>query len=398
MKKVRTIFKSVVITMLLSTAVFANGLSLNSIGTRALAMGGAFIGLSNDGTAIYWNPAGISGQANSIYIAVTDIMPFASYKMPLMGIDAETKTNHYIAPNVFAVYSLGDITLGFGAYVPAGLGAEWDKADFGFEMMSKIGVFNFSPTIAYKISDNVSIGAAVNIAYGMMELKMAQDDGSGTNIQYSEDVTGWGFGASFGMKFKAAENLCLGLSVKTPLKISFDGDVTFGLPMTLERDIEWPWWFGAGIAFMPQENWTITADAQYTNWSSLDQIETVYSFTHPQAGPMTMTQDMELKWDNAIQIRIGTEYQVSDAFAVRCGYYYDPAPSPDETLVVLFPSSTNHVITGGFGYQTGNIRFDLGAEYLIGGEREVAVNATNAMPGTHQMDIFAVSAGFGIGL
>lgn len=398
MNKVRIFLKSLVIAGLLSSTVSANGLSLNSIGTKALSMGGAFIGLSNDATAIYWNPAGLAGQKSSIMVAVTDIVPFASYKMPLMGIDAETKTNHYIAPNLFAVYNMGDVTLGFGAYVPSGLGAEWDQADFGFEMMSKIGVINFSPAVAYKISESVSVGAAANIYYGMMELKMGQDDGTGTQVQYAQDVTGMGYGAAFGLKFKAADNLCLGLSVKTPVTIAFEGDLTFGMPMNLEQDVQWPWWFGGGVAYMPTDKWTITADAQYSNWSSLDKIENVMTFTHPVAGEMTVTEEMELKWENAVQIRVGTEYKVSKSFALRGGYYYDPAPAPDETLVVVFPSSTNHVVTAGFGYITNGISIDFAVEYLFGAERDIEVNATNMMPGVHQMDIFAVSAGVSFGL
>jgi len=99
---------------------------------------------------------------------------------------------------------------------------------------------------------------------------------------------------------------------------------------------------------------------------------------------------------------------VSDQFALRGGYYYDPAPSPDETLVILFPSSTNHVLTAGCGYITDNLSFNFSLEYLMGAEREIAddlVNPTNPMlgfknaqPGTHQMDIFAFSVGIGLTL
>ena len=156
----------VLVSLLLVSSVFANGLSLNSIGTRALGMGGAYVGLASDPTAVYWNPAGLSGQNSSLMVFATDIIPFATYQTPdgtpaAFAIDAETKANHYIGPNLFAAYNMGDLTLGLGAYVPAGLGAEWDKADFGHEYMSQIGVFNFSPAISYRLSDQLSVGLAV---------------------------------------------------------------------------------------------------------------------------------------------------------------------------------------------------------------------------------------------
>jgi len=47
------------------SALFANGLSLNSIGPRALGMGGAFVGLANDYSTVYWNPAGLRNLSGS---------------------------------------------------------------------------------------------------------------------------------------------------------------------------------------------------------------------------------------------------------------------------------------------------------------------------------------------
>jgi len=102
-----------------------------------------------------------------------------------------------------------------------------------------------------------------------------------------------------------------------------------------------------------------------------------------------------LKWKDATQIRLGVEYDVNEAWAVRGGYYYDPAPAPDETVNILFPSSTNHVLTGGFGWTSETWMVQGGLEYLFGAERDIEMNAENDMPGKHQMDIFAWSLGVG---
>lgn len=77
--------------MLVSVALVANGLSLNSVGTKALSMGGAYVGLADDGTAIYWNPAGLIGQDNAVKFCLTDVVPFAKYEMPAYNIEAETE-------------------------------------------------------------------------------------------------------------------------------------------------------------------------------------------------------------------------------------------------------------------------------------------------------------------
>jgi len=101
----------------------------------------------------------------------------------------------------------------------------------------------------------------------------------------------------------------------------------------------------------------------------------------------------ELKWEDALQIRAGLEFLVSRSVILRGGYYYDPAPAPDETVNVLFPSSTNHAVTGGLSFKTGRLCFTGAAEYLFGAERDIEINAVNSQPGIHQMDVFAFSLG-----
>jgi hypothetical protein len=44
-------------------AATLNAQSLDAVGTRAQGMGGAFVGVADDATAVYWNPAGLAGGA-----------------------------------------------------------------------------------------------------------------------------------------------------------------------------------------------------------------------------------------------------------------------------------------------------------------------------------------------
>ena len=83
---------------------FGNGLNLNSLGSRAGAMGGAFVGLANDFSAVYWNPAGLGFfTARTFGFYGTDIVPSGSYKLTMdtpIGalnlVDAKTATKNYL--------------------------------------------------------------------------------------------------------------------------------------------------------------------------------------------------------------------------------------------------------------------------------------------------------------
>ncbi len=408
-----------VIVMVFSGGLMANGLSLNSIGTKALGMGGAFVGVANDLTAIYWNPAGLTQvKGTNVALFVTDIIPMGTYKFnyPAFGldIDAKMKTNHYVAPNLFANYSMDKWSFGLGIYVPAGLGAEWDMKDFPYaqnlELMSKIAVVNISPTVAYQVSDQFSIGVAVNIYYAMFDMKRPVQDMTGTYVQYDEESTGTAFGAAIGLKYDINKQFSIGANFRMSTTVTMEGTAknpafaAAGAPESdFERDVTWPMWIGGGIAYKPMCCLTLALDAQYSKWSELDELETTYKNSVWAAMIPPESANLELKWKDATQIRFGAEYMAKENLPLRLGYYYDPAPSPDETLNILFPSSTNHVLTGGFGFLAEKWKFDFALEYLFGAEREIeavlvdpanpGLGFTHEFPGKHKMDIFAFSIG-----
>jgi long-chain fatty acid transport protein len=408
----KKIFLSVLAAFVLfSSTILPNGFSLNSIGARPFGMGGAFVGLANDYTTIYWNPAGLAQlSGNYISLFATDIIPSSTYKYNT--IDAKSVTNHYIVPNLMGYISFNpspELTIGLGAYFPAGVGSEWSAADFGapatIEMMSQIAVANVSPVIAYKFNEQFSVGAALNIYYGMFDLKRAIPTQAGV-FQYEEESDGIGFGGTIGALYKFNKMFSLGASFRTKSTVDMSGTAknpAFGLqgfPAESEfnREVSWPMWIAGGIAVKPSEKLTFTFDAQFSQWSESEN-ELVTEFAEPAWVAATTPNDGNkfiLKWKDATQLRFGTEYMVQNNLALRAGYYYDPAPAPDETYNILFPSITFHAATIGVGYSFSNITIDAGFEYLFGEEREIPV-AAHAVPGTHNTNIFAMSFGIGYG-
>lgn len=414
--------KGIAIVMLVPVVLLANGLNLNGVGSRAISMGGAYVGLADDYSAVFWNPAGLTQiKGTSVSFFVTDVIPTATYKFAVYGIDATTVSNHYISGAIgmfWDCHLLDNLKIGIFADVPSGLGAEWDGAELRafsgqsgkeFEWMSKIGVFNFGPVLAYQVSDKLSLGATVNVAYGIMDMKRPVDmlagmgpgsDGA-MDTQYEEESSGMGTGFSFGALFKPTCGLSLGFAVKTRNTIGFSGsakNATFGMmgaptESDFDRDITWPLWVAGGIAVKPMSKLTLTADAQWTQWSATEDVLVTEYKDANWKGAMEASESnkMKLQWEDALQIRFGAEYLLSSCFAVRAGYYHDPAPGPYETANILLPSITNNVVTFGLGLLKGSIGFDLTLEYLMGVERDInqypATGLPENMPGTHGMDM-----------
>ena len=405
--KVLTLF------LILTVGLWANGLNLNSLGSRAQAMGGAYVSIADDPSAVFWNPAGaglFSSKTVGIYMA--GIIPSGSYQFSLLGIDAQySKT--YLAGLFGIYYPLNEkLTLGLAVYTPSGLGTDWNGQDFALlsggrnlKWGSKVGVLSISPVLAYRFSEKILFGVSLNANYGMMDL----DTSAGT-YQYSESSKGWGYGATLGLLIKPSDRFSLGLSVKTASKVSLSGDVTmevmrvysalYGteIPTTsgFTRDITWPMWVGAGFSFRPTDNLILSLDVHWTQWSKEDVIITDYENSLWKilfSATPQKEEEMVLHWKDTTQIRFGAEYRVSDALAIRAGYYMDPSPAPDETMNVLLPSFDCNVITFGVGYSGSSYSLDIGVEYLMGKERNIEATEHN-MPGVYRMNILAPSVSF----
>lgn len=427
MKKTKLFISIVTFIIFLSSLALANGLNLNSLGSRALAMGGAFVGLADDFSAIFWNPAGIA-QFSQQYFGFygTGIMPSGKYKMdvPVPGVgtltmvNAKSKSKTYLGGLAAYYYPINEkMVVGLGIYTPSGLGADWNGADFAsiseggtYKWMSFIRMVTFSPALAYKINDKFYVGGTLNINYGLMDIGMHAGT---TEIpippyeldlgQYEESMKGHGYGATFGILVKPSPKVSFGATYRTASKIKFSGDASisnlsllgFNDSSDLDREVTWPMWFGAGVAFKPLDNLTLTGDVQWTQWSKIDVMKTEFKDPYWAAMMAQSGDDLwNMYWDDATQVRFGAEYRLNPNLAIRGGFYIDPSPAPDRTMNVLLPNYDFNVITFGLGYSLNGLQLDFGFEYLMGKERNIPLEKTlmdpnweSAMPGIYNMNV-----------
>ncbi|MGB9893592.1 MAG: OmpP1/FadL family transporter, partial [Candidatus Saccharicenans sp.] len=375
--------------MLLSGLALANGLNLNGLGTKAVSMGGAFIGLADDFSLIYWNPAGAGFLKQPLFGAyLTDLIPTDRYQVilsPELNVSAKTKLSHYLGFLAAYYRPLSDnLVVGFGLYTPSGLGANWKGDDFkamtmnvAYDWTSKIGMFTLSPLVAWRINDRLSLGATLNLNYGMFSLKrwageMETEEGPVDLGQYDESLHGWGWGATLGLLFKPTDWLSAGITVRTPTTIKFKGTAEMlylgyiGYPdrSDLKRNIKWPWFVGGGLALKPTSDLTLTADLQWTGWSAIKSLNTTYlepvwQMMMAEAGNDQVLMD----WYNRMQIRFGLEYRFKPTLSLRLGYYFDPSPAPDYTLTVLLPSFDFQTVTAGLGYDWKGLSINWAVEF-----------------------------------
>jgi long-chain fatty acid transport protein len=402
-----------IVILALPALAGANGLNLNGLGSRALSMGGAFVAVADDFSTIYWNPAGAASfKRPTAGLNVFDLIPSETYRYgtpPNYLIDAKSEPAQVLGGLVSFYQPVSSrVVVGFGISTPSGMGGEWNVeglAPFSggilYKWSATIGVLSFSPLVAVKISDIVSAGLTFNINYGRSRMstiagvyelpempRIPVDLG-----QYEEKMGGWGYGATLGVLVAPSSTYRLGLTVRTPFTIKFKGTgITSHFPLydvsgtsDMERDFTWPLCIAAGVAVWPISRLLIAVDIQWSHWSTLERNITLYKDPYwAQFWGAEGYDDILMAWEDKIQIRFGGEYALSPVLALRVGYCYDPAPSPDKTMNLLLPSYTYNTFTLGISYIVSGWKIDAGLEYMSGKDRIIEYSGYND-PGTFGM-------------
>lgn len=183
----------VVFSLLIPVHCFGGAFSIPEMGARASGMGTAFIGIANDSSALYYNPAGIAFQPGS-YIemdtpVVVGLFRFtpssvpAGSVVPAEGYSGAIKPHFIPLATLFATYQWSPkITMGFGIFTPFGLSANFTNFNDGDPANTKfvgryagsrgrIESYWFQPTIAYRISENSSIAVGPAFAHTHLEFE-----------------------------------------------------------------------------------------------------------------------------------------------------------------------------------------------------------------------------------
>ena len=97
------------------------------VGAKAIATGGAFVALANDASALYWNPAGISGLQNNL-VTFTHTYWFANTSHDFAGLILKLGRNHSIGIS-YTSLSYGDMRVRTEIY-PEGTGEYFSANDY----------------------------------------------------------------------------------------------------------------------------------------------------------------------------------------------------------------------------------------------------------------------------
>jgi long-chain fatty acid transport protein len=430
--------KSIGVMAMISLLLFAvsppangSGFLIYEHGAVAMGMAGAFIGLANDATAIFHNPAGIAFlEGTQISAGATLIFPNTTLALDnwlpaAQTIDMESQV--FYPPTFYITHKLSDkIVAGFGFFAPYGLGTEWPSpTTFPLRYIAtraNMKTLMFNPTIAFKLNDNFSVGAGVSFIHSSLELDLTYlldltviPPPVGPLGYYDvpitvDDTTGSAWAVNAGVLYKG-EKFSFGFNWRGGFTIDYDGDldldmsnVPIPLPEngTVEAPFSFPHVLGIGAAFNLSDQVILTADVHYVLWSAFDVI--VVEADVPGIPIPLDFEPIDQNFKDSFLIRAGVQYQMNENFALRGGFLYDESPQPVESMDTMLPDSDRWALTAGLGFKVGSIVIDVAYQYepfkdRTSPNREIPfyqVGPVNLGEGTYSTTahLFGVSFGF----
>ncbi len=393
----KKLFLTTFLILLVSTAYPAS-MQAPSIGARATGMGGAFVGVANDPSSLFWNPAGLGLCEGTMFMKGTAfVTPYSYYEVD--GADEEKNiTTTQVIPNIFFTHNFDNsVSLGLGYYTPFGLGQRWeDDAALRFNSTrSEISLNNLQAGASFRLADEFIIGAGLANGFAKMNTKsfaIVIPDGGIFPSEAAVKTWGEGSGMSgnIGFLWLPSDNWKLGGVWRSETNVEFKGDVDIsptGSP-TYDREVSMDFTFPQtvclGLSYSGFDRWLLSGQVDWVNWSKLDTITQkldapVTLFSPPATVITTDEIEISRNWEDRYIFRIGAEYEVAPEVTLRAGYMWDPSPVPAETLdPMMFDISSNRYSLG-VSFPIWKVQIDAAYSYCQGIKRE-ADDSENVPP------------------
>ena len=418
--------------MVAAGSAFASGFQL--LEQSASGLGEAFAGSganAEDASTAYFNPASMvfMPKRNQISAGIVMINPTMQFQdkgstapaLTTTGGDSGDAAPWAGVPNIHATWGVTDnISLGFSAGGPFGLRTDYDDSWRGRFLAEKSDLKgkNFNPSIAWKITPKIAIGAGANYQTFDAELTQAinfsalmcstasvaqlcsagllsNNDGF-SSVKGSSDAWGW----NIGIALQPSDTTRVGVSYRSAIKQHLTGDLNVSypnvtLPSSVPNGALTAAALNAGIrAALPSgpvqvdvklpdsaiisafqqidDKWTLSGDLSWTRWSTLQSLD-IYRTSGE------LVSSTPYNWKNTWRVALGGSYQVDQEWKVRAGGGFDESPVPDAYRHARLPDSDRVWLSLGANWAiTKAISLDMAYTHLF--MRDVSINETSSTP------------------
>lgn len=364
---------------------YAGGYRVSLQGQKALAMGHTGVAVINSSESVFFNPASLVYLEDKLNISagVSGVFSNIAYQDPETGANARSDSPMGTPLYFYASYKATDwLTVGLGVYTPYGSTVKYEDDWAGSHLVNNIDLkaIYIQPTLSFKLSDMWSVGGGPIYATGSVNfnrnLNRTLTDLDGNRSNVTVDATGissWGWVAS--TLFSPTKDFHIGATYRSRINLDADdGEATFenipnspltpfkdtsikaGLPMPAEMTV--------GLSYDFCEKWTFAFDFNRTFWDAYKSLDIDF------ADPNITDSKNARNYKNSSVYRFGMQYDVTQMFTLRAGYYFDESPVREGYFAPETPRNDSNNFTAGLTVNVGS-HLQVDASFLYSHFKEV---------------------------
>lgn len=397
----------------------AAGFAINENSAKQLGVAFAGSAAADDGSTVWFNPAGMVFVGATAQITASYIEPRFDFSddgsaqqtpignLPLLPGSRGTGGGGTSAavPAAFYVRPLSDnLYFGIGLNAPFGLSTEYDPTWIGryHAVKSEIVTVNVNPSLAYRLSDRFAVGAGFNINHMEAKLSNAVDfaavcasvigascpngsvpgqgqfDGFVTNT--ADDTS---IGYNLGVMWSLSDVTRIGVAYRSQIDHSLTGTVDFSEPSSLggfaalgplgsalnatfadggnSSRVTLPDTASVSLFHRLSEKVALVGDMTWTGWSDIPELRIHFD------NPLTPSASESLNWEDTWRGAAGLIVDLNDRWVLRGGFAYDESPVPNPTdSTPRLPDNDRQWLALGVSHRFGHaITVDLGYAHLF---------------------------------
>ncbi|ENW05914.1 OmpP1/FadL family transporter [Acinetobacter beijerinckii] len=379
----------IILSTLTQHAFATTGYFMHGYGVKSQGNAGASIASFNDALTIASNPSGLSWIDSRVDVGATLFNPKRSAEIEgnLAGANGQYSGNgreYFVLPEFAINKKVNDtVALGLAIYGNGGMNTTYKRNPYAaFGNTGEAGVdlaqVFISPAVAWRYSENQSIGIATNILYQRFEAKGISgfapfsSDAQKLSNQGKDSATG--IGVRVGWSAKLNDVVTVGANYSS--KIEADKFDKYRGLFAQAGGFDVPESYAIGASFQITPALKILADAQRINYSDVDSVGHPFSLASVMAGNAFGTEKGQgFGWKDIDIYKLGATYQVDPQLTLRAGYSHNDQPIPnDQTFLnILAPGVIQDHLSLGATWSVDQ-RQELSVAYTYGFKKKVKGN------------------------
>ena len=348
MKKLTLIYLS----LFCSPLAQASALYFYEIGTEDTALAGAGqAARAQDASTIVTNPAGMTRLPDHMFTGGLQAMDGdVSYTLEDETGRKSPGDIMRFFPNASAFYAQkvnDDLYAGIGLYGNYGLGIDFGNWS-GDRLIKKstMVAMTLSPSLAYKLSDRVSVGGSVNVNYGFLSLTRNVDG----NDEKEKDHD-WAISYRLGLLMELTDQTRAGIAWTSKTEYDFDIDgkarfpnlpnVEYDLPISAQ--VRAPQQIMLSLVHDINKQWSVMGDLGWQDWSQ---------FGAPQITVVGQEVDKSSRLKDSWHTALGVQFRPTEQWRLNAGVAFDSTVYNSQSDVALtLPTGDEWRFATGAQYQ-----------------------------------------------